>query len=226
MKARVLIVEDEDLMREVVRDYFEHDGYECVEASDGDEAIEYIREEEFDLVLLDIMLPGTDGYTVCREIRRRSPVPVIMITARSEEYDKLTGYDAGADSYITKPFSPKVLLAAASSLLRRVNGTVCGNPDEIISAGISVNKMSHTVLCDDEEIDLTPKEYDLLLFLMTNKGRVFSRDELLSKIWGYDYFGDDRTVDTHIKKLRFKLGRRAVHIKTVIKSGYKFDERA
>ena len=166
MKAKVLIVEDEDLMREVVRDYFEHDGYECVEAASGDEALECIEDEEFNLVLLDIMLPGTDGYTVCREIRRKSSVPVIMITARGEEYDKLTGYEAGADSYITKPFSPKVLLAAASSLLRRVNGTVCGNPDEITASGICVNKMSHTVSCDGTEIDLTPKEYDLLLFLM------------------------------------------------------------
>ena len=223
MKARVLIVEDEDLMREVIKDYFEHDGYKCYEAKDGDEALAYLNSIDFDLVLLDIMLPGTDGYTVCREIRRKSAVPVIMITARSQEYDKLTGYEAGADMYITKPFSPKVLLATSAAVIRRANGTVCGNSDEVIGGGIVINTLSHTVMCGEEEIDLTPKEYELLLFLIKNKGKVFSRDVLLSKIWGYDYFGDDRTLDTHIKLLRKSLGEYSDYIVTLRGVGYRFD---
>lgn len=224
MKQKVLIVEDEELMREVVRDYFEQGGYECDEADNGASALEMFAQQEYDLVLLDIMLPEMDGFSVCSEIRKKSSVPVIMITARSDEYDKLSGYDCGADDYITKPFSPKVLLAKANALIRRASGRVCGNPDEVSAAGIVINTGSHAVYVDGAEIELTPKEYDLLLYLMSNKGRVLTRDTLLSRVWGYDYFGDDRTVDTHIKKLRAKLGEKAVHIKTLIKTGYKFEE--
>ncbi len=224
MKRRVLIVEDEALMREVIRDYFEHDGYECSEAANGSEAINYINIAEYDIVLLDIMLPETDGFCVCREIRKKSSVPVIMITARSEEYDKLAGYEAGADDYVTKPFSPKVLLAKANALIKRASGSVCEKNGEISACGIVMNTISHTVFSGGEEITLTPKEYDLLYCLMANRGRVLSRDMLLERVWGFDYIGDDRTVDTHIKKLRAKLGDRASHIKTLIKAGYKFDE--
>ena len=225
MDKQVLIVEDEVLMREVIRDYFEDAGYNVYECGDGLEAIEMMDERDYDLVLLDVMLPGVDGFSVCRHIRKTKDVPVIMITARSDESDKLTGYEYGADDYITKPFSPRVLLAKANALIRRSDGNVCGEADVLTAAGISVNRASHTVTCDGSEIELTPKEYDLLVYFMINKGKVLTRDMLLSKIWGYDYFGDLRTVDTHIKKLRAKLGDKAVHIKTLIKTGYKFEEQ-
>lgn len=224
MKLNVLIVEDEALMRDVIKDYFEDAGYEVSEAEDGLTALELVEEKDFDLILLDIMLPGVDGFSVCRKIRKTKDVPIIMITARSDEDDKLTGYEFGADDYVTKPFSPKVLLAKANALIKRSTGNVCGEDGIVSLAGIEINSNSHTVQLDGEYIDLTPKEYDLLLYLMVNKGRVLSRDTLLSKVWGYDYFGDLRTVDTHIKKLRAKLGDKAQHIKTLIKAGYKFDE--
>lgn len=223
MKKKVLIVEDEALMADVVRDYFRSDGYETTETRNGLEAIDIFDSDSFDLVLLDVMLPEIDGFSLCRYIRKKSDVPVIMITARSDEEDKLTGYEMGADDYITKPFSPKVLIAKANALLRRSGGHVC--EDKIVSAaGIVINDTSHTVTVDGEYVELTPKEYELLLNFMQNIGIVFSRDTLLSKIWGYDYFGDLRTVDTHIKKLRAKLGEKAGHIKTLIKAGYKFEE--
>ncbi len=224
MKNSVLIVEDEQLIREVVKDYFEDAGYEVTEAGDGLEAIELALEKDFDIILLDIMLPKIDGFSVCRKIRRTKAVPIIIITARGEEDDRLTGYELGADDYVTKPFSPKVLLAKANTLIRRVSGTVCNDEGVISMAGITVNQVSHTVQIDGEYVGLTPKEYDLLLYLMNNKGKVMSRDTLLSKVWGYDYFGDLRTVDTHIKKLRAKIGDKAAHIKTIIKAGYKFEE--
>lgn len=224
MKNRVLIVEDEELIREVVKDYFEDADYEVTETGDGLEAIDLVDEQEFDLILLDIMLPKIDGFSICRRIRKTKSVPIIIITARSEEDDRLTGYELGADDYVTKPFSPKVLLAKANALIRRVSGTVCNEEGIISMAGITVNQASHTVHIDGEPVGLTPKEYDLLLYLMNNKGKVMSRDTLLSKVWGYDYFGDLRTVDTHIKKLRSKIGSKAAHIKTIIKAGYKFDE--
>ena len=223
MKKKVLIVEDEALMADVVRDYFRSDGYETTETRNGLEAIDIFYSDSFDLVLLDVMLPEIDGFSLCRYIRKKSDVPVIMMTARSDEEDKLTGYEMGADDYITKPFSPKVLIAKANALLRRSGGHVC--EDKIVSAaGIVINDTSHTVTVDGEYVELTPKEYELLLNFMQNIGIVFSRDTLLSKIWGYDYFGDLRTVDTHIKKLRAKLGEKAGHIKTLIKAGYKFEE--
>ena len=223
MKKKVWIVEDEALMADVVRDYFRSDGYETTETRNGLEAIDIFYSDSFDLVLLDVMLPEIDGFSLCRYIRKKSDVQVIMITARSDEEDKLTGYEMGADDYITKPFSPKVLIAKANALLRRSGGHVC--EDKIVSAaGLVINDTSHTVTVDGEYVELTPKEYELLLNFMQNIGIVFSRDTLLSKIWGYDYFGDLRTVDTHIKKLRAKLGEKAGHIKTLIKAGYKFEE--
>lgn len=224
MKNRVLIVEDEQRIREVVKDYFEDADYEVTETGDGLEALDLVDEQDFDLILLDIMLPKIDGFSICRRIRKTKSVPIIIITARSEEDDRLTGYELGADDYVTKPFSPKVLLAKANALIRRVSGTVCNEEGVISMAGITVNQASHTVHIDGECVGLTPKEYDLLLYLMNNKGKVMSRDTLLSKVWGYDYFGDLRTVDTHIKKLRSKMGGKAAHIKTIIKAGYKFEE--
>lgn len=223
MKRSVLIVEDEDLMREVLRDYFSDADYEVSEARDGLKAIELAEEYDYDIILLDIMLPELDGFSVCRRIRKTKDTPIIIITARSDEDDKLIGYELGADDYITKPFSPKVLLAKANALIKRTRGNIRGSDNEISAEGIVINQDSHTVSIGDEYIDLTPKEYELLIYLMINKGKVLSRDTLLSKVWGYDYFGDLRTVDTHIKKLRAKLGSKAEHIKTLIKAGYKFE---
>lgn len=225
MKKNVLIVEDEELMREVIRDYFEEDGYVVSEAEDGLKAIEMIEENDYDVILLDIMLPRIDGYSVCRRIRKKKDVPIIMITARSEEDDKLMGYELGVDDYVTKPFSPRVLLAKSNALIKRNKGNVCGEVGIISISGIEINQNSHTVTIDNEYIELTPKEFDLLVYFMNNKGKVLSRDLLLSKVWGYDYFGDLRTVDTHVKKLRAKLGGKAAHIKTLIKAGYKFEEK-
>ena len=224
MKRKVLIVEDDDLMREVLTDYFTDADYEVDEATDGLSAIDKAEYKDYDLIILDVMLPELDGFSICRRIRKTKDTPIIMTTARSDEDDKLIGYELGADDYVTKPFSPKVLLAKANSLINRSHGTVIGNKNEVSCAGITINQDSHTVSVDNEYIDLTPKEYDLLMFLMINKGKVLSRDTLLSKVWGYDYFGDLRTVDTHIKKLRAKLGNKSIHIKTLIKAGYKFDE--
>ena len=226
MKKSVLIVEDESLMREVIKDYFDGAGYETYEAADGRDALDQIDAMDFDLILLDIMLPEIDGLSICRHIRKEKDTPIIMLTARSDEDDKLLGYDFGADDYVTKPFSPRVLLAKANALLKRTAGSMCDKDGIISAGGIQINETSHTVTCDGTFIDLTPKEYDLLVFLMINRGRVLSRDTLLSKVWGYDYFGDLRTVDTHIKKLRAKLGDKAQYIKTLIKAGYKFDETA
>ena len=227
MKYKVLIVEDEELMREVIKDYFEDGGFEVEECGNGNDALEMLEDYEYryDLILLDIMIPGIDGFSVCRRIRKTKDIPIIMITARSDEDDKLLGYELGADDYVTKPFSPKVLLAKATAILNRIHGTVVGENDVITLAGITVNQLSHTVMIDGAKVELTPKEFDLLYYLMINKGRVLSRDTLLSKVWGYDYFGDLRTVDTHIKKLRAKIGDKAVHIKTLIKAGYKFEEK-
>lgn len=226
VKKTVLIVEDEVLMSEVLRDYFEAADFSVTVTDDGAKAIEIIDQTSFDLILLDIMIPSVDGFSVCRHIRKKHLTPVIMITARSDEYDKLKGYEVGADDYVTKPFSPKVLLAKSRAVINRAKGISPGGSDEVLScSGIKIDINAHTVFVDEKETELTPKEFDLLLLLMENKGRVLSRDTLLTHIWGYDYFGDVRAVDTHIKKLRAKLGARAGHIKTLIKAGYKFDEK-
>lgn len=224
MERKVLIVEDEILMCEVIRDYFEDEGYIVTDVHDGLEAIEIIDEQSFDLIILDIMIPGLDGFSICRHIRKTLDTPIIMVTARSDEYDKLKGYELGADDYMTKPFSPKILLAKANALINRAKGVVTGSNDTVFAAGIEININAYSVTVDGTPIELTPKEFKLLLILMENKGKVLSRDILLTRVWGYDYFGDPRAVDTHIKKLRAKLGERSAHIKTLIKAGYKFDE--
>ena len=223
MKRSVLIVEDEDLMREVLRDYFCDADYEVSEARDGLKAIELVEEYDYDIILLDIMLPELDGFSVCRRIRKTKDTPIIIITARSDEDDKLIGYELGADDYITKPFSPKVLIAKANALIKRTRGNIRGGDNEIGAAGIVINQDSHTVSIDNDYIDLTPKEYELLMYLMINKGKVLSRDTLLSKVWGYDYFGDLRTVDTHIKMLRSSIKEYRKYIVTLRGVGYKFE---
>ena len=225
MNKTVLLVEDERRLREIVSDYFRNEGFEVIEAEDGKKALELFAEHEIDLIMLDIMLPEIDGWSVCRRIRKESAVPIIMLTARSDEDDTLLGFELGADEDVTKPFSPKVLVARAKTLLKRADGAVGVAEENAMSlAGIEVNRLSRTVLVDGEEIILTHKEFELLVYLMENKGIVLSRQHLLDQLWGYDYYGDDRTVDTHIKKLRNKLGDKAKHIGTVIRVGYKFEE--
>ncbi|EOP66301.1 MULTISPECIES: response regulator transcription factor [Bacillus cereus group] len=225
MNKTVLLVEDERRLREIVSDYFRNEGFEVIEAEDGKKALELFAEHTIDLIMLDIMLPEIDGWSVCRRIRKESAVPIIMLTARSDEDDTLLGFELGADEYVTKPFSPKVLVARAKTLLKRADGAIGVSEENTMSlAGIEVNRLSRTVLVDGEEIILTHKEFELLIYLMENKGIVLSRQHLLDQLWGYDYYGDDRTVDTHIKKLRNKLGDKAKHIGTVIRVGYKFEE--
>ena len=223
MQKRVLLVEDDESLREVVTDYFEKDGFLVEGACDGLEALELWEEGKYDLALLDIMLPGIDGFSLCRRLRKTSSVPIIVITARDDEEDKITGYELGADDYVTKPFSAKILLAKSKNLLKRADG-MFENRDILTGAGIRVELLSRTVTVDGEKTELSPKEYDLLVALMENRDRVMTRETLLTKVWGYDYFGDSRAVDTHIRRLRSKLSSKAVHIRTKLKAGYKFEE--
>jgi DNA-binding response OmpR family regulator len=220
----VLLVEDDNAIREIITDYFVDAGFTVTEAVDGDKAMAAIDESDYDLILLDIMLPFIDGFTLCRRFRGKKPTPIIIITARSNDDDKLLGYELGADDYVEKPFNPKVLLAKAKNLLLRSGGLVGRNGGIITGGSITVDLSSQGVTVGGESIELTPKEYSLLITLMQNKNMVMSRDALLSKVWGYDYFGDLRVVDTHIKSLRKKLKDGAAYITTKIKAGYLFDE--
>lgn len=225
MEKRILLVEDDDGLREIITDYFEESGFIVDGASDGLTALELWDKDKYDLALIDLMLPGLDGFSLCRRFRKASDVPIIIITARDDEEDKIIGYELGADDYITKPFSVKVLLAKSLNLIKRTNGTISGESANILAlAGIKVELLSRNVTIDGQKIELSPKEYDLLVVLMENKDRVMTREMLLSKVWGYEYFGDPRAVDTHIRKLRSKLGSKAVHIGTRVKAGYKFEE--
>ena len=218
--TRILIVEDEESYREPLVYQLTREGYDVSAAATGEEGLELFTKGGIDLVLLDLMLPGLDGTALCRRIREQSRVPIIMLTAKSEEEDKLKGYELGADDYITKPFSPKVLLAKVGALLRRSSIT----PTDSMNAGkITIIPTSHKVFVDGQEITLTHKEYELLHFFMVNPSQIFSREQLLNRIWGYDFEGTTRTVDTHIKTLRQKLGDEGKHIVTLIRSGYKFE---
>lgn len=219
----VLLVEDEARMREIVATYFESAGYKILEATNGLEAIEIYEEEEVDLVLLDIMMPQVDGWTVCKRLRSKSDVPIIIITARSEDEDKLLGFDLGADDYVTKPFSPKVLVARADALLKRAEGRVAGEDGLVKAGSVMVNTHSREVKIEGMAINLSPKEYDLLLFMIKSKNKVMTRQLILDQVWGFDYFGDLRTVDTHVKKLRSKMNNSAGMIKTIIRAGYMFE---
>jgi DNA-binding response OmpR family regulator len=220
----VLIVEDEQKMRGIIVDYFKASGFFVIEACNGREALEILQNETINVVILDIMIPEIDGWAVCKRIRKISDMPIILLTARSDEDDKLMGYEIGADDYITKPFSPKVLIAKTRNLLKRVEGTL-GNDkkNKYIDIGdINLNKESRTVKVGGEKVDLTPKEYDLLVYMIENKKRVLSRDEIINNVWGYQYIGDLRVVDNHVKKLRKKLRDKCTYIHTIIKIGYKF----
>ncbi len=218
--ANILIVEDEKNMQEIIAEYMQRGGHTCFTADDGMDALLMLKNNPMDLMILDIMMPHLDGFSVCRMAREMSNLPIIMLTAKSSEDDKLKGYDLGADDYITKPFSPKVLLAKAKALLRRSSVL----PADTVNAGkISIIPASHKVFVEGQEITLTYKEYELLYFFISNPGQIFSREQLLNRIWGYDFEGTTRTVDTHIKTLRQKLGDEGRHIVTLIRSGYKFE---
>ncbi|WP_127498992.1 response regulator transcription factor [Paenibacillus glycanilyticus] len=226
MKRSILLVEDDTLMREFITDYFKKEQWDVHEAENGRVALELFERVSVDLVVLDIMMPEMDGWSVCRRIREKSDVPIIMITARAEDEDQLMGFELGADEYVTKPLSPRVLVARANALMKRTERTV-GREAELLQYGeLSVNREAHTVTVAGELVNLSPKEYDLLLFLIKHDGKVLSRDYILNAVWGYEYLGDLRTVDTHIKKLRAKLGDAGKLIATVIRSGYRFESEA
>ena len=217
---KILIADDEQLMRQLVIDFLRPEGYEILEASDGKEALEIYDKEHPDLILLDVMMPGYDGWTVCREIRRESTVPIMMLTAKGEEIDQLFAYDLGADEYITKPFSPKILVAKIKALLRRSqNEQETHETDE----GVAIDRDARQVVLDGKNVDLSPTEYKLLNYLMSKTGKALSRRQILNQVWNYDYYGDLRTVDTHINRLRIKLGDKGRYIRTVRGYGYRYD---
>ena len=215
---KVLIVDDEKLIRDLIREYCEYDGYNVIEAEDGLEAIECVKNNDFDVAILDIMMPKLDGYQACKEIKKIKNIPIIMLSARADEYDKLYGFDLGIDDYITKPFSPKELMARIKAVTKRKEST---NMYEI--GTLKIDDLAHEVRVNNKVIDLTPKEYTLLLYLVKNKNIALSREQLLEAVWGYEFYGDDRTIDTHIKTLRSRLGKYRDFIKTVRKVGYKFE---
>ena len=221
-KTKILVVDDESRMRKLVKDFLVRQGYTVLEAADGMEAMDYFYEDkDIALIILDVMMPKMDGWQVCREIRMHSKVPIIMLTARSEERDELQGFDLGVDEYISKPFSPKILVARVEAILRRTQGS--GNTDEISAGGIVVDKAAHTVMSDGSPVDLSFKEFELLTYFIENQGIALSREKILNNVWNYDYFGDARTIDTHVKKLRSKLGDKGEYIKTIWGMGYKIE---
>lgn len=215
---RVLVVDDEKLIRDVIKEYLILEDFEVSEAENGLEAVDKIRQENFDIVIMDIMMPKMDGYTACREIKKIKDIPFIMLSARGEEYDKLIGFDLGIDDYVTKPFSPKELVARIKAITKRKEK----EENTYEYKGIKIDDLAHDVYIDGKKVYLTPKEYDLLKYFFDNKNIALSREKLLSNIWGYDFYGDDRTVDTHVKTLRKNLGKYKTMIVTVRGMGYKF----
>ena len=221
-KIKILVVDDESRMRKLVKDFLEREGFEVLEAGDGMEAMEiFYEEKEIALIILDVMMPKMDGWQVCREVRQSSKVPIIMLTARSEERDELQGFDLGIDEYISKPFSPKILVARVEAVLRRTHGIDASSVMD--AGGIEIDKSAHMVKIDGKEIDLSFKEFELLTYFVENQGIALSREKILNNVWNYDYFGDSRTIDTHVKKLRNKLGDKGNYIKTIWGMGYKFE---
>ena len=216
------MVDDESRMRKLVSDFLTRKGYEVIEAGDGEEAIDkFYEDKDIALIILDVMMPKMNGWDVCKEIRKNSNVPIIMLTAKSDEASELNGFDCGADEYISKPFSPKILTARVDALIRRSYSI---DSSEIIDVGgIIINKAAHIVKINDEEIELSFKEFELLTYFVDNKGIALSREKILNNVWNYDYFGDARTIDTHVKKLRKKLGDKGDYIKTIWGMGYKFE---
>lgn len=225
-KLKILVVDDESRMRKLVRDFLIRQDYEVLEAGDGEEALDiFYREKDIALLILDVMMPKMNGWEVCREVRENSKVPIIMLTAKSDESDELMGFDLGVDEYISKPFSPKILVARVEAILRRTNQI--GESSQIKKAGLIVlDKTAHEVTIDGKSVELSFKEFELLEYFMDNQGIALSRERILNSVWNYDYFGDARTIDTHVKKLRSKLGKQGEYIKTVWGMGYKFEVEA
>lgn len=221
-RIKILVVDDESRMRKLVRDFLEREGYTVLEAGNGEEAMEiFYKNKDIALLILDVMMPKMDGWQVCREVRQVSKVPVIMLTARGEEKDELQGFQLGVDEYISKPFSPKILVARAEAVLRR--SRALGKEEALQAGGISIDKAAHQVKVDGTELELSYKEFELLTYFVENQGLALSREKILNNVWNYDYFGDARTIDTHVKKLRSKLGEKGSYIKTVWGMGYKFE---
>ncbi len=221
-RLKILVVDDESRMRKLVRDFLVKGSYDVVEAEDGSTALDiFYEQKDIALIILDVMMPKIDGWEVCREIRSHSKVPIIMLTAKGDERDELQGFQLGVDEYISKPFSPKILVARVEAILRRTKQT---SSDEVMEAGgIQLNKSAHMVLIDGKQVDLSYKEFELMAYFMENKGIALSREKILNNVWNYDYFGDARTIDTHVKKLRSKMGVKGDMIKTIWGMGYKFE---
>lgn len=220
-KTKILVVDDESRMRKLVRDFLVRSDYDVVEAENGEVAIEiFFTDKDIDLIILDVMMPKMDGWEVCREIRRYSSVPIIMLTAKGDERDELLGFELGVDEYISKPFSPKILVARVGAVLKRA----IGDEEEILEVGgVTIDRVAHQVEVDGQVIKLSFKEFELLTYFVTNEGIALSREKILNNVWNYDYFGDARTIDTHVKKLRSKLGDKGRYIKTIWGLGYKFE---
>ena len=221
-KLKILVVDDESRMRKLVKDFLTKANYDVLEAEDGSQALDiFYQQKDIVLIILDIMMPKIDGWQVCREIRSCSKVPIIMLTAKSDERDELQGFELGVDEYISKPFSPKILVARVEAILRRTNQS---SADEVLEAGgITINKAAHIVTIDGAQVELSYKEFELLSYLIENRGIALSREKILNSVWNYDYFGDARTIDTHVKKLRSKMGQKGDLIKTIWGMGYKFE---
>lgn len=220
-RLKILVVDDEQRMRKLVKDFLAKKNYEVMEAENGEDAVDLFYEnKDIALIILDVMMPKMNGWEVCKEIRQYSQVPIIMLTAKSDEKDELTGFELGVDEYISKPFSPKILVARVEAILRR---TSVVEDDVITNGGITINQAAHEVLIDGNRVDLSFKEFELLTYFMTNQGVALSRERILNHVWNYDYFGDARTIDTHVKKLRSKLGDKGEYIKTIWGMGYKFE---
>lgn len=221
-RLKILVVDDEARMRKLVKDFLVKSNYEVIEAGDGSQALDiFYEQKDIALIILDVMMPKVDGWEVCKEIRQYSKVPVIMLTAKSDERDELLGFQLGVDEYISKPFSPKILVARVEAILRRTNQL--GNEEILSAGGIVIDKAAHSVTIDGKSIDLSYKEFELLTYFLENKGIALSREKILNNVWNYDYFGDARTIDTHVKKLRSKMEGKGELIKTIWGMGYKFD---
>ncbi|CDD56717.1 response regulator transcription factor [[Bacteroides] pectinophilus] len=221
-KMKILVVDDESRMRKLVHDFLARNNYDVIEAANGEEALDiFYEDKDIALIILDVMMPKMDGWEVCAEIRRNSKVPIIMLTAKGEERDELQGFELGVDEYISKPFSPKILTARVDAIIRRVYSKDAGEIIEI--GGIEMDKSAHVVKIDGQKIDLSFKEFELLEYFIDNKGIALSREKILNNVWNYDYFGDARTIDTHVKKLRKKMGEKGEYIKTIWGMGYKFE---
>lgn len=221
-RTKILVVDDESRMRKLVKDFLQKNNYEVLEAGDGSEALDiFFEQNDIALIILDVMMPKMDGWQVCREIRNYSKVPIIMLTAKGDEKDELQGFDLGVDEYISKPFSPKILVARVEAILRRAGKAASG--DVMEAGGIHLDQAAHMVTIDGQNVELSYKEFELLTYFMENKGIALSREKILNNVWNYDYFGDARTIDTHVKKLRNKLGAKGEYIKTIWGMGYKFE---